>query len=128
MGERAPLIDPRAVCVSSGQVCVGKVALLETLAENRRVQGMGPDIEFPVVDDEDSYNGEEMYPRSTFMGMGLDTDSIKGDIKLREYDIYAKRLDCIGPQNNDCPTRVHMENSEIRTNILTAIRTVFKRF
>jgi hypothetical protein len=125
MGERAARTDERVLCPTSGEICVARVALLESLAESQRIQRDGPGIEFPEVDDDD-WSGEEMYPRSPFMGFSRDTDGIKAELQLREYDFFAKRIDCGGPANQDCPARIAMVESQPRTNLLKLVRTIFK--
>jgi hypothetical protein len=129
MGERAARNDPRAKCPTTGRICLGKLAILERQAENRRILRHGPAIEFPIVDDEETYMGdEEIYRRSPFIGMGPEMDSINDELRLREYDIRANRDGCANDVEGDCPTRIGMENNEFRADVLTVLRGIKRIF
>lgn len=125
MREGVARLDERALCPTSGQLCVAKAALLEQFGETTDMYRRGPVNAFPYESDEDDWNGEEdMYPRPA-MTVSPETDGVKLSLQLNEYAVVARAISCGGPVEGDCPTRIKMIESPARASILKLIRRKF---
>lgn len=129
----AARINETLLCANSGAICVAKVALSEQLGKDLQVCEYGKTGDVDFDSDEDKWNGDEDYqPR--FASQQIGPGYLKSIFKVRvlEYDSRSKKIGCEGsvkvdtPQQ-DCPTRINMEQSAGRTQLLKVVRTVFKK-
>lgn len=98
--------DPRGVCPNSGEICSARqtlVKLFDTHVDAQLIASM-PDDEFN--------------PRY---------DHAKLNLRLAEYDMRAKLVDCSKATADVCPVRQSMDESPVRVGIVSALRKVLRK-
>jgi hypothetical protein len=99
-------VDTRTICPNTGEYCTGMGNLVELYDTH--------------VSDEicDSLPDDEFNPRE---------DETKLKLKLAEYSVRAKFVDCSKADENTCPVRESMNESTIRVGVVKALRKTLRR-
>lgn len=101
----ASSVDRRVVCPTAGIPC----------PERQNLVDMYEGAADPVLD--------EHLPEA----FRSKHDGHKLHIKLAEYTVAAKVIDCSGAIDNVCPTREGMNESPVRVGIVKAVRNIIRR-
>lgn len=115
-------LDPRIVCPTTGQVCPAQESLVNEYTRSTQDGQHNTLDRTSFGDEDDGWNGDELYPRGSSSDFALLSDQQKFDLQLTEY---AKRSrNCPGAQNDDCPTRISMEQSVSRRAAVKVAKTL----
>jgi hypothetical protein len=118
-------LDPRILCPTTGEICPAQQALVQEFERSAR-DGHNNTLDRTSFDyEDDDWNGEEYYPSDRSSDFAFLSDDRKFNLQLTEYAQRSKN--CVGPQNDDCPTRIGMERSAARrvaVNIAKTLRLI----
>lgn len=97
--------SPDVVCATSGELCPARVTLVHLFEESVD----------PKISDSLPVACRPM------------TDGLKLNIRLAEYDMVAGKIDCQGPVDGACPSRISMDENQVRRGIVGSLRKIFNR-
>ena len=101
----AEFVDRRALCPTSGEVCPALETVVRLYEDH-----VSPDINITMPREAQSrYDGPKLTAR------------------LGEYSLRANIIDCPGANGDDCPTRMNMDDSPVRTGIVKTLRKVLEK-
>jgi hypothetical protein len=99
-------VDTRAICPNTGEYCVSMGNLVELY---------------------DTHVAEEICDALPDDDFNPRYDQTKLKLKLAEYSVRAKFVDCSDADETTCPVRESMNESTVRVGVVKALRKTLRR-